>query len=94
MKLNGWQRLWLVGFVPWVIVNSWIYAEIEGDWLFGYWNSVFGVVTGPMFPEPLGLLVPVLFLVIFLVYLVPYIVLYYGVKLFWCAARWVSAGFR
>ena len=38
-RLNGWQRLWLVGFIPWVIVNFWAINNESPSWMLGYWED-------------------------------------------------------
>ena len=93
-RLTGWQRLWLVGFVPWVFLNGWMYGAVGDDWLVGYWDLIEHI--GDNFivriePEALEILVTLIALAAAVV--VPYVALYYLVKLSWRAALWVRAGF-
>lgn len=91
-RLKGWPRLWLVGLVPWILLNISILAEyIDLDWLTGWWKLL-GPAWGFYFDTgPEGRM---LVLVVVGGILVPYIALYYGVKVAWRAAVWIRAGFQ
>lgn len=81
-RLNGWQWLWIVGFIPWVLFNSWAMAYVDDEWL-----GIMPFVEFVFPSEPEGAMIIAAFLV-------PYIVLYYFAKLSWRATLWVRAGFR
>jgi len=35
MKLNGWQRLWVLATITW-LPGHWLYAVVFGSWWWGY----------------------------------------------------------
>ena len=90
-----WQWLWIVGFIPWVIVNNFAFKYIDNDWLFGYWDVTLNQFLEFLFPaQAEGLMSAPALLAIFVAYLVPYIVLYYVADWLWQAVLSITAGFR
>lgn len=90
-RLNGWQRLWLVGLVPWILLNISILAEaIDLSWLTGWWELL-GKSAPDFMAEAGGIL---LFVVGVVGILVSYLVLTVGVYVVWVAAMWIRAGFQ
>lgn len=43
MKMNGWQRLWVVASVCWAAF--WLYRIAEGIWKFGFGEKDFALVV-------------------------------------------------
>ena len=87
--LNGWQRLWLVGLVPWILLNISILAEaINLSWLTGWWELL---GSTPFPAEPAGIL---LFAFAVVGILLSYLALTVGVYVVWRTAEWIRAGFQ
>ncbi len=92
-RLNVLQRLWIVAFIPWVIVNFWAINNESPIWMLGYWELIEDLWYFVFPGQIVGLMVVVEWSVFAAACLVSYVVLYCGAKLSWRAARWVRAGF-
>jgi len=93
MKLTGWQRLWLVGLAPWVLLNLLLITVYDDDAMFGYWGLIIDLGEPiERLSAALALLVYLPFL--FLAFLVPYTVLWLAAELSWRGVLWVRADFR
>ncbi len=94
-RLNAWQWLWIVSFVPWVVGNNFAFTYMDNDWMFGYWDMTLNRFLEVLFPaQSQGITSVPALLAIFVAYLVPYVVLYNVANVIRRIVLEITAGFK